>query len=758
MAVHVVGVRHHSPACARVVEAVIRRTRPRHVLVEGPADMNARIDELLLGHDLPIAIFTYYQAGDRAHASWTPFCRHSPEWLALTVGREVGARLSFMDLPAWHRAFSGVRNRYADEPDDRERWEAALCARFGVDDTDALWDHLFEQPQPLDELEARLSTYFARIRGDLLGGDRDGPREAFMLDWIRWAAGDADRHGGDVVVVCGGFHAPALERGLRGDGLPPNVPEPDAGARHGSYLVPYSWKRLDSFVGYQAGLPSPAFYDALWDEGPAAAGERFLATVAERLRARRQPVSPADLIACATMAGGLARVRGHQSPARVDLLDGIASALLKDSLDVPLPWSYRGALLPRTDPLLVEVMKAFSGERTGRLTAGTPRPPLIADVEAELSSHDLGGDGTRMVELDLARAGDLSRSRILHRLSLLGIPGITRLSGPAWATDPVLQERWELKQSIERESALIEASAFGATLEGAARARLEEALSSASGQLATLAMLLGQAVFAGLLSLAGEVLVEVGAQVRQEPSFAQLGAAAERLLALWRHDALWGAMGAPALGTVLEVSFERGLWLLEGIQGPTAPADEAVVAAVRALRDIARFGAGRLVIPGAAAGDLMLRRLADPEAPPAVRGAALGYLWSLGHDHSALAEATASVRRSAQPAILGDFLTGLFALAREQVIGAPGLIAVIDEVVSGFGREDFLLAIPSLRLAFTYFPPAERERLALLLLERHGQAGKSAHLLLELPASAEDITRGLALDAEVQALRARYGL
>ena len=49
-----VGVRHHSPACARLVRKVIAELRPAHVLVEGPADMNSRMDELLLDHDLPV--------------------------------------------------------------------------------------------------------------------------------------------------------------------------------------------------------------------------------------------------------------------------------------------------------------------------------------------------------------------------------------------------------------------------------------------------------------------------------------------------------------------------------------------------------------------------------------------------------------------------------------------------------------------------------------------------------------------------------
>ena len=56
---HRVGVRHHSPACARLVEHTLRTVRPAVVLVEGPSDLNGRLGELLLDHELPIALFSF---------------------------------------------------------------------------------------------------------------------------------------------------------------------------------------------------------------------------------------------------------------------------------------------------------------------------------------------------------------------------------------------------------------------------------------------------------------------------------------------------------------------------------------------------------------------------------------------------------------------------------------------------------------------------------------------------------------------------
>lgn len=78
MTVHFIGVRHHSPACARLVRDVIHNVSPAYVLVEGSADFNDRIDELLLGHRLPIALFSFLTGPNVHRMIWAPFCDYSP--------------------------------------------------------------------------------------------------------------------------------------------------------------------------------------------------------------------------------------------------------------------------------------------------------------------------------------------------------------------------------------------------------------------------------------------------------------------------------------------------------------------------------------------------------------------------------------------------------------------------------------------------------------------------------------------------------
>lgn len=788
----VVGVRHHSPACARLVEHVIRTERPRHVLIEGPSDFNERIGELALGHTLPIAIFTHYQDAVRRHASWTPFCAYSPEWVALETAREVGAEARFCDLPAWHAAFAGRRNRYGDAEghSDRARQQRAiahLCERMHADDMDALWEHLFEQPMAPAVLAERLRTYFAELRADAPGGERDEPREALMARWVAWALHDADRHGADrhdadrhdadrhgegggVVVVCGGWHAPVIERealrlvasGAVTEEPAGERPDGDASAgrvRCGSDLVPYTYKRLDSFAGYDSGMPSPAYHEWVFEDGHARAGERALATCVERVRARRQSLSTADLVAASTLTSALASLRAHPVPMRTDVLDGLAGALVKDGLEAPFPWAVRGTLSPRTDPILVEVVAALSGDRRGALAAGTPRPPLTHDVRRELARHDLEPRGTRTLTLPLREPEGRARSRVLHRLRVLGIPGFQREAGPAWATDVVLEERWALSEPLEQEAALIEASEWGATLEGAALARLEDALVAAGGRLGALAAILGEAVFVGVRGLEATVMDAVARAIGEEPSLAELGRAAAKLLDLTLHGELFDAQNAAQLDAVLVAAFDRGLWLLEGLGGALSP-EGGEVAAVVVMRDLLLRGPAEITRARARADGVLARRATDPQAPPAIRGACLGAQWSLGRlGDEGVATASDAVRGAALPATLGDFLSGLFATARAEVLESRELVRVIDEVLSDLGDHETLVALPSLRLAFAWFPPIERRRIAEHVALVRGLGAADAHALVApLRVSPAEVARGHALDAALEALVRRHGL
>jgi hypothetical protein len=751
------GVRHHSPACARVVREAIRDLRPAHVLVEGPADMNDRMGEVLLDHRLPIAVFTSYRDRERHHASWSPLCAHSPEWVALVEGRAVGAEVRFVDLPAWHPALARRANRYSDADLRHARAVRRLCSRLGVDNVDALWDHLFEVDAG-DRPAAELAAYFDLVRGDAAAAPEDAEREAYMASWVVAALADAGPR--PVVVVTGGFHRPALVDLVAAAAGPtgwPAVPAFPADAVGGSHLVPFSFRRLDAFAGYESGMPSPRYYQRLWEAGPRAAGEEIVTAVVNRLRERREPVSTADLVAARALAVGLARLRGHAVPSRTDVLDGLAGALVTDALDRPLPWTGRGRLPAGTEPVVVEMVAALTGDDVGRLHPDTPHPPLVEQVRAELERWRIPERGT--VQLDLTTDDDRARSRLLHRLRVLGVPDCTRRTGPAPAGPAVLHELWELHRSDRWLPALVEAGSYGATPDTAAAAALADRSDEAGTGPRALAAVLFDAVLCGLDELSVQVLDRCAAAVGTVVDLAGAGRLLATALGLWRHDGLLGARSAPALAAVVDAATTRVLWLVEGVRGARQPADGGRLAAVVAVRDAVLHAAPVLRV-GPAAVAAAFERATAVDRPPDLRGAAIGMAWVLaeaGVATPARTDPTAAVRATALPAVVGDFLAGLFAVAREQVLAGGGPLDALDDLLERMSATEFLVALPSLRLAFSWFPPRERAAVAQRALARRGARG-SARSLLRLPADPVHLARADAVEARVDEVLAREAL
>ena len=109
----VIGIRHHSPACARIVAETIERLQPTHVLIEGPADFTDRIDELRLDHKLPIALYSHVRRGAHTRVTWAAFTDWSPEWIALRSASKVSAEVRLIDLsrlaPRFRRAAGRVQ-------------------------------------------------------------------------------------------------------------------------------------------------------------------------------------------------------------------------------------------------------------------------------------------------------------------------------------------------------------------------------------------------------------------------------------------------------------------------------------------------------------------------------------------------------------------------------------------------------------------------------------------------------------------------
>lgn len=724
---HIIGVRHHSPACARRVRAQIHELRPAYVLIEGPVDFNPYMADLRTEHRLPIAIFSFYSGKGRTRASYSPFCEYSPEWQALQCAWEVGATPLFCDLPAWHPEFGERENRYADPHHLNARYQEAqrrLMASLGAEGHDALWDVLVEQT-PDAELPAVLDAYFEGIRPDGIEDPVEQAREHYMGRHAAWALQQAQ--GRPVVVVCGGWHASAIRRlASQADGSQPEIPAPPEACNVGSFLVPYSYARLDRFTGYASGMPSPGYYHKLFRLGQQGAVQWAMQCIAQAMRGGGHLLSTADCIAWQAQAELLARLRGHRSVLRADLLDAALSTVIKEALDAPPAWAEPGVVQAGSDPMLVTMLKALSGEEIGKLAKGTRHPPLIADVEARLNAvgivpHAAG----EMLTLDWHQEADRDKSRLLHQLLILDLPGIRRERGPRHTDERDLSEAFSVRRHPDWLGALIEASIWGGSLESAAVARLESRVEQAEGNLEILSSCISDAAFAGLLGVGSQLREALLSGVRLCHDLGPLGRTGLRVVQLYRFGEVFGASLHGDLKPLCEGIFERILWLIENV-GDGQSGDD-VIAATHACRDLLRYGDG-LALDAAFAANTFARCVGNTEAPPTLAGAALGYLLATGSEQVLVGEVAAQVRKQGLPSRLGDFLAGLLALAREQIMAASDTLAAIDEWVKDWSHEEFLLALPAMRGAFSWLPPREREEVAHVILRQAGYSDAGAHV------------------------------
>jgi hypothetical protein len=744
-------VRHHSPACARRVVELARLMKPDAVLIEGPSDFNDRLDELHLPHRLPIAVYSFVRLpGGRRAGAYHPFCIYSPEWQAIRIAKELGAKARFIDLPwADFAGLDDASNRYADAALGRGAYIRSLCKQVGVEKFDDLWDRFFELDAGLElgEFLRRVHHFCTLVRSlDGEASESDRRREAFMAARIRDAMNEFP---GRILVVTGGYHSPALiERMQNNPDEPVAAEEVFEGAERGIALTPYSYERLDGLRGYDAGMPNPGFYHQVWNDGVngTTSHRTLLARVVKMLRKRGQPISAADLIAGESTARGLARLRGHSRVWRQDLIDGVIGALIKDERSYGM-----------SHPLLDAVHEVFRGGERGRLAEGSVLPPLVHDVRSLLSQHELEPEpALREVELNLASPEERERSRILHRLRIVGIAGFQKAAGTDLVNRTDLSrvwERWKIVWSPEHDTTTIESARYGPTLIDAAAARLVERSQEGQGKAETAALLLLDAALAGLPELAAGFLQQLADLIRSDSDFFAVAKSVGHLLHLFVHDHHLETAGRAELASLLAESYGRGLWLFESL-GQAGGRDKDLLEGVKTLLEVFERCAAQLTLDRVEFTAVFRRVGTDRRQLPVVRGAAFGALWTIGAADAA--EVFAQMLLFADPENLGDFLTGLFALARETAQRHPELVLAIDKLLVSFADEEFQAALPSLRLAFTYFTPREKHHMGLTLLEALGV--KERKSLVKLDASPEVMTRAMALESRLLEAMKRYGL
>lgn len=695
MSVHVFGIRHHGPGCARSLREALEALRPDVVLLEGPADA-AEALPLVARDEMrpPVALLLYPPEAPR-RAVYYPLAVFSPEWQALRYAAGYGVGVRLMDLPRAHMLAledkeapgEGLDSGRLRGPAGAEDPTAALAAAAGYDDPELWWERQIEQRRNAAGLFEGILEAMAALRAD--GSPLDGMearREAFMRQTIRAAVKEGFKR---IAVVCGAWHAPVLaELGSSKEdqavlkGLPR--------AKVVATWIPWTYSRLAFRSGYGAGVTSPGWYHHLWTSADQTS-VRWAAHAARLLRREGLDAPPAGVIEVVRLADAVAALRGLPMPGLAELNDAVGTVFCRGDSG-PMRMIRRGLEM---------------ADRLGAVPADTPATPIQRDLEAWQRRLRLRpSPEIQTLDLDLRKEKERERSRLLHRLRLLNVPwGEPGHVGTKAAG--TFHEVWQLRWQVEFAVGLVEASVWGNTVEQAAAGAVRERAAGAD-DLPALTGLLDAATRAGLAQATASVLDRLQARAAVAVDVRHLMDALPALAQVARYGDVRGTPDEQVL-PVFEGLFERVLISLPGAC-PSLDDDAAAqmvesIGRVRQSVDLLeteeRRGRWREV----------LRRLLDSDP---VHGLVRGWCCRLLLEQRALQEGELErrVRLALAPAAgtapAAAWVEGLLRGSGLVLLHEDGLWAPLDAWLSGLPAETFTELLPLLRRAFAGFPAPER--------------------------------------------------
>lgn len=740
MSLHVFGIRHHGPGCARSLLAALEALGPDIVLVEGPPDAAEALPLIAHAEIVPPVALLVYAPDAPRQAAFYPFAQYSPEWQALryAFARNIPAR--FIDLPQAIRlaarltehAEDGATPQAQDGPfdspgQDEAAQEAAaegegavgvlpeppaltwredpigkLAEAAGYTDHELWWEHQIEQRQDATDLFIGVMEAMAAVRADAppVAGE-EAQREAHMRQQIRAAQKEGF---GRIAVVCGAWHAPVLTD-LADAKADAALLAGAKRAKVAATWIPWTNSRLSYRSGYGAGVYSPGWYEHLWTATDRHA-IRWVSRAAQLLRDEDLDAPSSGVIEAVRLAETLAALRDLPLPGLAELHEAILTVLC------------RGEDAPMT--LIRDRLEI--GDRLGEVPADTPAVPLQRDLEArqrrlrlrpttEIKDHDL----------DLREENGRERSRLLHALRLLGIGwGTVQSGGNSKGT---FHEIWRLQWQPELALTVIEASVWGNTVESAALAKLRHDGAKAT-ELPALTALLDDAILAAL----PEAVAYLLARVRDASAVA---ADVRHLL-----DALPPLARVARYGDVRETDQGQIMPIVEGLvaratiglPGACASLDDAAAEAMvgsidRAQESLATLDRTDLREEWRGA----LRKLVERES---IHGLVRGRATRLLLEEGAIDgdEVQRLARLALSPATptnaAADWIGGVVHGSALLLLQQDGLWSALDAWLRELSPDAFVEVLPLVRRAFADFMPPERRAMGdkVKRLDRDGTA------------------------------------
>jgi hypothetical protein len=701
------GIRHHGPGSARSVRAALEKLRPDCVLVEGPPEANALLPLFADPETTPPLALLIYLPDNPQHAVFYPFAEFSPEWQAIRYALTNQISVRFMDL---EQRYLLVADRTDPAPVPMPVSPSSdpfqiLAQAAGYSDSERWWERFIEQRRTTEGIFSGILELMTTLRAEVEALGQIEPqnlvREAAMRKIIHTAQIEGYQN---IAIVCGAWHAPALthldtvqaDEALLTDFLRSLSRDRRAGSPSSQpavSLIPWTYDRLARRSGYGAGIDAPGWYEHLW-QSESDIVEGWMVKVAQEMRAEGLEVSPAHAIEGTRLAETLAALRGHPLPGLPEVEDAIRAVFCFGD----------------ETPLYLIHEKLIVGQRMGKVPSAAPTVPLQRDLFAAQKRTRLEPSATpQTLDLDLRKPLLLERSRLLHRLNLLGIPwGELQVASGAKGT---FHEVWRMEWRPEFAVNIIEASIWGNTLLEAATNKIQAKAARAT-ELPMLTRLLEAALLADLPEVIPPLLERTQFLVASSTDLSHLMDALPPLINISRYGNVRQTdtalvrrivdelitrvcIGLPAACSALNEeaaqemfahikAVHQGIALLEGVES-----SEHFQAWLRTLTTLATLSAGHGLIRGLAS-----RLLYDAHADP-----------------DTFSRMSLALSSGAPAADAAAWLQGFLHNSGQALIHDPALWQLLDEWVLSLSETSFIAVLPILRRTFSAFSAPERRQI-----------------------------------------------
>ncbi|MBE5933630.1 MAG: hypothetical protein E7263_09455 [Lachnospiraceae bacterium] len=723
----------------------------------------------------------YVSKEKEAYKCYYPFLDYSPELVAARYGVKQGANTAFFDLPYAEILIASEENKGLRKKEDKNnynddyylasnRFFKSLVERTGVRHFDEFWEKYFELKGltiSTDEFVKNMLHYcvLSRVNSDERRLQEEGclSREAYMCKNIEAAKGKYSR----ILVVTGGFHTYGLMESVPSNVVDcdnqdtklsnrissnssatlklHNIPQDDQGV----YLMSYSMEAADGLNGYASGMPHPSFYQDVWqelekivvdgikdgndkaivsvDNGDSNEGEsvesgigqiykdtvlKYIVNVGKTVRKKEGYLSTYDEICAYNMADNLAMLRGKEYPGAYELYDSVLSSFVKGE--------YNFATSLPMDIL----RRQLTGKKIGKLCKNAKIPPLVQSFE-ELSRKyklKIGTSVKNEVTLSIfSTKRHREISEFLYQMTFLDTGFAIRQKGPNLRLKKdrnLIREIWSYKWSTQVIAALIDKSVYGGTLEEACvslvGSKLKEDMNSSVAS-----DILIQMFEMGLSEQLSSAITRLEQLLGQDEDFFSLVNAFSNVIMLDELSALY--QSDIEIKPLIMAVYRKVMYTLPHMHQVKEENLADTMEAVKTLNSILSRKEYEKDLESFI--DILEGLLNKKDINPGLDGAIRGVLYGRGRfTASEVGNACAGYMSGTKEKKLkaATFLRGVFFTARDLIFVGDTFLRIIDEFLLGVEDKDFMQLLPQFRIAFSYFTPAEIDKLGGKVASMHG--------------------------------------